>query len=68
MKVLSGLPEREAQVVALRYGLDGSDPRTLEEVGRLFGVSRERIRQLEAKAMQKLRHPKRAQALEDLLG
>ncbi|GAB4583582.1 sigma-70 family RNA polymerase sigma factor [Nocardia sp. IFM 10818] len=68
LKVLSGLPEREGQVITLRYGLDGADPRTLEEVGRLFGVSRERIRQLEAKAMQKLRQPTRAQALEGLLG
>lgn len=65
---LSGLPEREAQVIALRYGLDGCEPRTLEEVGRIFGVSRERIRQIEAKAMQKLRQPARTLALEGMLG
>ncbi|WP_067701787.1 sigma-70 family RNA polymerase sigma factor [Nocardia jejuensis] len=65
---LGTLPEREAQVIALRYGLDGADPRTLEEVGRLFGVSRERIRQIEAKAMQKLRQPSRARVLEGMLG
>ncbi|MEV6774205.1 sigma-70 family RNA polymerase sigma factor [Nocardia sp. NPDC051030] len=67
-RALATLPEREAQVISLRYGLDGYDPRTLEEVGRLFGVSRERIRQIEAKAMQKLRQPARAKVLEDLLG
>ncbi|WP_330183050.1 sigma-70 family RNA polymerase sigma factor [Nocardia sp. NBC_01503] len=67
-RVLSGLPEREAQVIALRYGLDGAEPRTLEEVGRLFGVSRERIRQIESKAMQRLRQPSRRSALEGMLG
>ncbi|MBL1078126.1 sigma-70 family RNA polymerase sigma factor [Nocardia sp. 2] len=66
-KVLRSLPEREAQVIALRYGLDGSEARTLEEVGRVFGVSRERIRQIEAKAMQKMRHPSRTALLEGML-
>ncbi len=67
-RALATLAEREAQVISLRYGLDGSDPRTLEEVGRVFGVSRERIRQIEAKAMQKLRQPSRTRGLTDLLG
>ncbi|NNH74601.1 sigma-70 family RNA polymerase sigma factor [Nocardia uniformis] len=67
-KALRTLPEREAQVIALRYGLDGHEARTLEEIGRLFGVSRERVRQIEAKAMQKLRQPGRSSLLADLLG
>ena len=67
VRVLSTLPEREAQVIALRFGLDGTQARTLEEVGRLFGVSRERVRQIEAKAMQKLRQPTRVRVLEGML-
>ncbi|WP_245663488.1 sigma-70 family RNA polymerase sigma factor [Nocardia inohanensis] len=66
-RALATLPEREAQVISLRYGLDGAEPRTLEEVGRVFGVSRERIRQIEAKAMRKLRQPSRTKGLADLL-
>ncbi|MFB7718038.1 RNA polymerase sigma factor RpoD/SigA [Nocardia sp. NPDC056100] len=67
-QVLAGLPEREAQVITLRYGLDGAEPRTLEEVGRLFGVSRERVRQIESKGMQRLRQPSRMSAFADMLG
>ncbi|MBF6133417.1 sigma-70 family RNA polymerase sigma factor [Nocardia otitidiscaviarum] len=67
-KALRTLPEREAQVLALRYGLDNGEPRTLEEVGRIFGVSRERVRQIEAKAMRTLRQPGRSALLADLLG
>ncbi|MFF2557687.1 RNA polymerase sigma factor RpoD/SigA [Nocardia sp. NPDC058058] len=67
-QVLAGLPEREAQVITLRYGLDGAEPRTLEEVGRLFGVSRERVRQIESKAMGRLRQPSRKSAFADMLG
>ncbi|RDI53296.1 sigma-70 family RNA polymerase sigma factor [Nocardia mexicana] len=66
--VLATLAEREAQVLVLRYGLDGTEPRTLEQVGRMLGVSRERIRQIEAKSMAKLRKPASARALAGLLG
>ena len=57
MDVLSTLTEREQKVLRLRFGLDDGRPRTLEEVGRQFNVTRERIRQIEAKALRKLRHP-----------
>ncbi|GAB2727002.1 sigma-70 family RNA polymerase sigma factor [Nocardia thraciensis] len=66
--VLATLAEREAQVLVLRYGLDGTEPRTLEQVGRMLGVSRERIRQIEAKSMAKLRKPASTRALAGLLG
>jgi len=66
-EVLSTLTEREAKVLSLRFGLDGGQPRTLEEVGRVFGVTRERIRQIEAKALRKLRHPSRRKKLQDYL-
>lgn len=66
-EVLSTLSEREAKVLALRFGLDGGQQRTLEEVGKVFGVTRERIRQIEAKALRKLRHPSRRKALQDYL-
>lgn len=56
-KILNSLTEREEKVIRLRYGLDSSDTMTLEEVGKLFGVTRERIRQIESKAIRKLRHP-----------
>jgi RNA polymerase sigma factor (sigma-70 family) len=56
-KMLAGLNDREREIIQLRYGLDRGSPRTLEEVGARFGVTRERIRQIEAKAMAKLRHP-----------
>jgi RNA polymerase primary sigma factor len=65
--VLETLSERERAVLEMRFGLDGSQGRTLEEVGREFGVTRERIRQIEAKALRKLRHPSRAKKLKDFL-
>jgi RNA polymerase primary sigma factor len=64
---LSELSEREQQVVRLRFGLDDGQMRTLEEVGKLFGVTRERIRQIESKTLAKLRHPIRSQRLRDYL-
>jgi len=65
--VLGTLSERETKVLKLRFGLDDGRTRTLEEVGREFEVTRERIRQIEAKALRKLRHPRRAQSLKDYL-
>jgi RNA polymerase primary sigma factor len=65
--VLHELSEREQEVVRLRFGLDDGRPRTLEEVGRQFGVTRERIRQIEAKTLAKLRHPHRSDRLRDYL-
>ena len=56
-KTLEGLAERERKVISLRFGLEDGHPRTLEEVGREFGVTRERIRQIESKTLAKLRHP-----------
>lgn len=64
---LEALDPREAEVLSLRFGLNGGDPKTLEEVGKIFGVTRERIRQIEAKAIRKLRHPARRKGLEDFL-
>ena len=64
-QVLNTLTPREQKVLRLRYGLDDSHPRTLEEVGREFNVTRERIRQIEAKALRKLRHPNRLKKLRD---
>lgn len=66
-EVLASLDEREAKVLALRFGLLGETPKTLEEVGRIFNVTRERIRQIEAKALRKLRHPTRRKKLQDYL-
>jgi len=63
--VLSGLPERESRVLTLRFGLGDGRARTLEEAGREVGVTRERIRQIEAKALRKLRHPSRSRRLRD---
>ncbi len=65
--VLGTLESREAAVVRMRYGLDDGQPRTLDEIGRAFKLSRERIRQIERETMAKLRHPSRAQALRDYL-
>jgi RNA polymerase primary sigma factor len=66
-KVLDGLSERERKVIELRFGLTDGHPRTLEEVGREFGVTRERIRQIESKTLCKLRHPSRSSKLRDYL-
>jgi RNA polymerase primary sigma factor len=66
-EVLDGLSGRERRVLQLRFGLDDGRQRTLEEVGREFGVTRERIRQIEAKALRKLRHPSRSKKLKDYL-
>jgi RNA polymerase primary sigma factor len=65
--VLHTLSEREKKVIQLRFGLVDGHPRTLEEVGREFGVTRERIRQIESKTLSKLRHPSRSQKLRDYL-
>ena len=65
--VLASLPLRERRVLQLRFGLEDGRSRTLEEVGREFGVTRERIRQIEAKALRKLRHPSRSKQLKDYL-
>ncbi len=67
MEVLSGLTDREQEVLRLRFGLDDGRQRTLEEVGQQFKVTRERIRQIEAKALRKLRHPPRSKKLRDYL-
>ena len=66
-EVLLTLTEREEQVLKLRFGLEDGTCRTLEEVGNMFGVTRERIRQIEAKALRKLRHPSRSKKLKDYL-
>jgi len=66
-KVLGNLSDRERQVLVRRFGLDDGNSRTLEEVGKEFGVTRERIRQIEAKALRKLRHPTRSKSLRDFL-
>jgi RNA polymerase sigma factor (sigma-70 family) len=65
--VLDSLDAREAAVVRMRYGLDGGQPKTLDEIGRAFKLSRERIRQIERETMAKLRHPSRSQVLRDYL-
>lgn len=65
--VLETLTPREKEVLRLRFGLNDGKPRTLEEVGKVFGVTRERIRQIEAKALRKLRHPSRSKKLKDFL-
>ena len=67
-EVLLTLTEREEKVIRLRFGLEDGKSRTLEEVGQMFGVTRERIRQIEAKALRKLRHPSRSRKLKDYLG
>ncbi len=66
-RILSTLSEREAQIIRLRFGIGTGYPRTLEEVGRIFNVTRERVRQIEAKAIRKLRHPSRSRPLREYL-
>ena len=63
--VLATLSERESKIISLRFGIDSGYPRTLEEVGKMFNVTRERVRQIEAKAIRKLRHPSRTKMLKD---
>ena len=65
--ILRTLTPREEQVIKLRFGLEDGRPRTLEEVGKQFQITRERIRQIEAKALRKLRHPSRSKTLKDYL-
>ena len=65
--VLKTLTPREEKVLSLRFGLEDGNPKTLEEVGKEFNVTRERIRQIEAKALRKLRHPSRSKKLRDFL-
>ena len=67
MSVLSTLTPREEKVLRLRFGIEDGRTRTLEEVGKEFNVTRERIRQIEAKALRKLRHPSRSKKLRDFL-
>jgi len=67
-EVLDTLSEREGRVLECRFGLHGKKPMTLEQVGKVFGVTRERIRQIEAKALRKLKHPSRRKKLQDYLG
>jgi RNA polymerase sigma factor (sigma-70 family) len=66
-RLLAPLDEREREILALRFGLDRGEPRTLEEVGEAFNLTRERIRQIEARAMSKLRHPSSDTGARDLL-
>jgi len=67
MQVLGGLTQREADVIKARYGLTDGQPKTLDEIGKVHGVTRERIRQIESKTISKLRHPSRSQSLRDYL-
>lgn len=67
VEVLDTLTDREQKVLKLRFGLEDGRSRTLEEVGKEFDVTRERIRQIEAKALRKLRHPSRSKKLKDYL-
>lgn len=68
LQVLSTLTPREQEVLRMRYGIDDARAKTLEEVGKEFNVTRERIRQIEAKALRKLRHPNRTKKLKDYIG
>ena len=65
--VLETLSEREAGIVSMRFGLTDGQPKTLDQIGKVYGVSRERIRQIEARTMSKLRHPSRSQELRGYL-
>ena len=67
-RALAALPARERGVIAMRYGLDGEEPRTLAEVGRAFGVTRERIRQIEAKTLTKLKSYRDSRKLREYIG
>lgn len=67
MEVIKSLTEREQKVILLRFGLEDGKPRTLEEVGKVFGITRERIRQIEAKSLRKLRNPSKSRRLKDFL-
>ena len=64
---MRGAVDREAGVVSMRFGLNDGQPKTLDEIGKVYGVTRERIRQIESKTMAKLRHPSRSQVLRDYL-
>jgi RNA polymerase primary sigma factor len=66
-EVLSTLTPREARIIRLRFGLEQGRPHTLEEVGKKFGLTRERIRQIEGKALRRLRHPSRSRRLQEYL-
>jgi len=66
--VLDTLTDREREIVKLRFGIGTGYPRTLEEVGEIFRVTRERVRQIEAKAIRKLRHPSRSKSLKEYVG
>ena len=65
--MLDTLSEREAEIIILRYGLSDGTPKTLDDIGKVYGVTRERIRQIESKVMSKLRHPSRSDVLRDFL-
>ena len=65
--IIKTLDEREAQIIMYRFGIDIEEPKTLEQIGEIFGVTKERVRQLESKALRKLRHPLRANALKDII-
>jgi RNA polymerase primary sigma factor len=67
-QALAGLKEREAKILTLYFGLDGSEPKTLEEIGAILNITRERVRQIKEKALSRLRHVSRARALESYLG
>lgn len=66
-QILNGLVSREAGIIKLRFGLEDGEPKTLAEIAETYGVTRERIRQIESKVMKKLRHPSRSQAIRDYL-
>jgi RNA polymerase primary sigma factor len=67
MQILNTLSERECLILSKRFGLDSQEPKTLEEIGKEIGVSKERVRQLETKALKKLRHPFRAKLLKECI-